>query len=124
MKRRTYRRAKKELEREKKQEKQKKSDTTLPPFSQADQVPETSFTQDTAEFDVDAFSEPELPTETYTDLDTNEIFFERQKDKQFLWSGPSGHQRQIAVLVIIIIAIIAIVTLGPTVFSFFQTMFK
>lgn len=122
MKRRTYRQAKQALEREKKQHSNKYGATIS--NAQKTQVPQTTFSQDTAEFDAKSFTEAKLPQETFQDLDTNEIFFEHQKEKQYLWSGPSSQNRKQLVFVIIILAILAIIFLGPTVFHFFATIFK
>ncbi len=123
MKRRTYRQAKKELEREKKQKNQNTVNNS-PSDAQKSQVPQTTFSQDTAEFDVQSFSDESVPEEIYQDLDTNEIFFERQKAKQYLWSGPGNHSRKVWVWIILIIAVLAILFLGPTVFNFFKTIFR
>ncbi|AMC01477.1 MULTISPECIES: hypothetical protein [Aerococcus] len=122
MKRQTYRQAKKALEREKKNNQKKYGN----PFSDdiKSSVPETTLTQDTAEFNVETFAETPVPKETFQDLDTNEIFFERQKQKQYFWSGSSNHSRKVLVWIILALAILAVVLLGPRVFEFFQMIFK
>lgn len=122
MKRQTYRQAKKALEREKKNNQKKYGN----PFSDdiKSSVPETTLTQDTAEFNVETFAETPVPKETFQDLDTNEIFFERQKQKQYFWSGSSNHSRKVLVWIILALAILAVVLLGPRVFEFFQMLFK
>lgn len=122
MKRQTYRQAKKELEREKKNNQKKYGK----PFSDdiKSSVPETTLTQDTAEFNVETFAEKPVPKETFQDLDTNEIFFERQKQKQYFWSGSSNHSRKVLVWIILALAILAVALLGPRVFEFFQMIFK
>ena len=122
MKRQTYRQAKKALEREKKNNQKKYGN----PFSDdiKSSVPETTLTQDTAEFNVETFAETPVPKETFQDLDTNEIFFERQKQKQYFWSGSSNHSRKVMVWIILALAILAVVLLGPRVFEFFQMIFK
>lgn len=122
MKRQTYRQAKKALEREKKNNQKKHGK----PFSDdiKSSVPETTLTQDTAEFNVETFAETPVPKETFQDLDTNEIFFERQKQKQYFWSGSSNHSRKVLVWIILALAILAVALLGPRVFEFFQMIFK
>ena len=122
MKRQTYRQAKKALEREKKNNQKKYGN----PFSDdiKSSVPETTLTQDTAEFNVETFAETPVPKETFQDLDTNEIFFERQKQKQYFWTGSSNHSRKVLVWIILALAILAVVLLGPRVFEFFQMIFK
>lgn len=122
MKRQTYRQAKKELEREK-QNNQKKYGKNFSDDIKS-LVPETTLTQDTAEFNVETFAETPLPKETFQDLDTNEIFFERQKQKQYFWSGSSNHSRKVLVWIILALAILAVALLGPRVFEFFQMIFK
>ena len=76
MKRQTYRQAKKELEREKKNNQKMYGKNFSDDIKSL--VPETTLTQDTAEFNIETFAETPLPKETFQDLDTNEIFFERQ----------------------------------------------
>ena len=122
MKRQTYRQAKKELEREKKNNQKKYGKNFSDDIKSL--VPETTLTQDTAEFNVETFAETPLPKETFQDLDTNEIFFERQKQKQYFWSGSSNHSRKVLVWIILALAIIAVALLGPRVFEFFQMIFK
>jgi hypothetical protein len=122
VKRQTYRQAKKELEREK-QNNQKKYGKNFSDDIKS-LVPETTLTQDTAEFNVETFAETPLPKETFQDLDTNEIFFERQKQKQYFWSGSSNHSRKVLVWIILALAILAVALLGPRVFEFFQMIFK
>lgn len=122
MKRQTYRQAKKELEREKKNNQKKYGKSFSDDIKSS--VPETTFTQDTAEFNVETFAETPLPKETFQDLDTNEIFFERQKQKQYFWSGSSNHSRKVLVWIILALAILAVALLGPRVFEFFQMIFK
>ena len=122
MKRQTYRQAKKELEREKKNNQKKYGKSFSDDIKSL--VPETTLTQDTAEFNVETFAETPLPKETFQDLDTNEIFFERQKQKQYFWSGSSNHSRKVLVWIILALAILAVALLGPRVFEFFQMIFK
>ncbi|MGH2063393.1 hypothetical protein ACRCJW_02545 [Aerococcus urinaeequi] len=122
MKRQTYRQAKKELEREKKNKQKKYGKNFSDDIKSL--VPETTLTQDTAEFNVETFAETPLPKETFQDLDTNEIFFERQKQKQYFWSGSSNHSRKVLVWIILALAILAVALLGPRVFEFFQMIFK
>jgi hypothetical protein len=121
VKRQTYRQAKKELEREKKNNQKKYGK----PFSNEvkSSVPETTLSQDTAEFNVETFAETPVPKETFQDLDTNEIFFERQKQKQYFWSGAGNNPRKVLVWILLVIAILAVVVLGPIVLDFFQRIF-
>ena len=122
MKRQTYRQAKKALEREKKNNQKKYGKAFADDIKFSD--PETTLTQDTAEFNVETFAETPVPKETFQDLDTNEIFFERQKQKQYFWSGSSNHSRKVLVWIILALAILAVVLLGPRVFELFQMIFK
>ena len=122
MKRQTYRQAKKALEREKKNNQKKYGKSFSDDINSS--VPETTLTQDTTEFNVETFAETPVPKETFQDLDTNEIFFERQRQKQYFWSGSSNHSRKVLVWIILALAILAVVLLGPRVFEFFQMIFK
>lgn len=122
MKRQTYRQAKKALEREKKYNQKHYGKSFSDNLKSS--VPETTLTQDTAEFDIETFAETPVPKETFQDLDTNEIFFERQKQKQYFWSGAGNDTRKILVWIILALAILAVALLGPRVFEYFQLIFK
>ena len=122
MKRQTYRQAKKELEREKKNNQKKYGKSFSDDINSS--VSGTTLTQDTTEFNVETFAETPVPKETFQDLDTNEIFFERQRQKQYFWSGSSNQSRKVLVWIILALAILAVALLGPRVFEFFQMIFK
>ncbi|MCT1797160.1 hypothetical protein [Aerococcus viridans] len=122
MKRQTYRQAKKALEREKKNNQKKYGKSFSDDINSS--VSGTTLTQDTTEFNVETFAETPVPKETFQDLDTNEIFFERQRQKQYFWSGSSNHSRKVLVWIILALAILAVALLGPRVFEFFQMIFK
>lgn len=114
MKRETYRREKKKLDKEKKN---RKVNYTNQP------VEETSYSQDTAEFDPKELRQAaQVPETEYQDLDTNEIYFENQRKKQWLWSGPNKKGNRIYAFILVIIAILLIILVGPILWDMLRSV--
>ncbi|MCY3035333.1 MULTISPECIES: hypothetical protein [Aerococcus] len=109
MKRRDYRQAKKAYEKEK--QNQTKGDN---------EVKDPLYNQATTEFNSDDFRDLSFDDQELHDQDTNEIFFEKQKRRQWQWSSPNKGASRFIVLLLAILAIIVAVLVMPILVNFFR----
>lgn len=78
--------------------------------------------QKTTEYSREHFSA--LQTSVTSDnVDTNEIYFTRQKEKQWRWSGPSHRWRLVFAVLLVLFALIIFYLLGPFIGQFFSQLF-
>ncbi|MCI7239719.1 hypothetical protein [Aerococcus suis] len=76
--------------------------------------------QDTTEYSKAEFRDIDSVNQNINLLDTNEIYFKEQKDKQWQWSNPKHPWRLVIGVILVIIAIILLVVFGHTVITYLR----
>lgn len=89
-----------------------------------EQEDQQELNQATTEFSVEHFRFQDHARSSNDNQDTNEIYFSRQKEKQWRWSNPKYPGRLVFASIIILIAIIIIWLLGPEIYQFAQGLFN
>lgn len=80
--------------------------------------------QETTEFSRETFQQLNAShQENINHLDTNEIFFRREKEKQWAWFNPQEPWRLIIAFGLVLLALVVLKALGPAVFHFFAQLF-
>ncbi len=83
------------------------------------------YNQNTEEFNRQAFQkacQEKLRSTNFQDLDTNEIFFETQKKRQWSWSSPTQSSKRWGVIFLVLIALILAWIVGPMIMRLFNRM--
>ncbi|KAA9300484.1 MULTISPECIES: hypothetical protein [Aerococcus] len=115
MKRASYRQAKAELAKEKERHKKKR----LALF-------DTHYQQETTVYAGDDFKRVNHPVDSLTrelDLDTNEIFYARERKRQWFWSDSQHGGYRFLALALVIVTLVLLWFIGPFVISYLRGLF-